>query len=158
LQCRAGAQNITYKEENPETDPSLIFHKFFFFCLISNPARRVQLRTVCLTKTAVGHIWLAKRWPFCCYSLWGSEVKMATWVKVQTHLFRGDVWRTAEGWVLNFLLYILLDTRVFKSSRTWTRALRVGRTTQIKLLASLQFTRPKSVHATTMENDRCKRA
>jgi hypothetical protein len=52
---------------------------------------------------------------------------------------------------------ILLDTRVFKSSQTWTRALRVGRTTQIKLLASRQFTRPKSVHATTMENDRCKK-
>jgi hypothetical protein len=52
-------------------------------------------------------------------------------------------------------MYILLDTRVFKSSQTWTRALRVDRTTQIKLLASHQFTRPKSVHATTLENDRC---
>jgi hypothetical protein len=33
-----------------------------------------------------------------------------------------------------------------------------GDVQQNKLLASRQFTRPKSVHATTLENDRCKRA
>ncbi len=60
-------------------------------------------------------------------------------------------------WISILYTRILLDTRVFKSSQTWTRALRVDCTTQIKLLASRQFTRPKSVHATTLENDRCKK-
>jgi hypothetical protein len=55
-------------------------------------------------------------------------------------------------------VHILLDARVSKSSRAWTRALRVDSYRADKLLASRQFTRPKSVHAITLENDRCKRA
>jgi hypothetical protein len=51
-------------------------------------------------------------------------------------------------------IYIVRRT-VTKRSHTWTHCSKGG-FEQHKLLVSRQFTKPKSVHATTLENDRCK--
>jgi len=58
---------------------------------------------------------------------------------------------------LDFLFYqcIVLDARVPRVPVLGPGALRVDSNNADKLLTSRQFTRPKSFHATTLENDRC---